>query len=172
MINWVSTSEKIIKNGQNFSAIIPGPHCMIGIETSESRIVGTEFLSPKEPELSPSNQLAEEVVFQLNRWLDDPEWDICLPLIEMGTTFQRKIWAALLDIEPGKPKTYGEVARELGSGARAVGNGCRANPYPVIVPCHRIIAANGLGGFAGKRRGMRLETKRWLLAHEGYSTCK
>jgi methylated-DNA-[protein]-cysteine S-methyltransferase len=172
MINWVSTSDKIFNYEQSFSAIIPGPHCMLGIQTDESRVVGTEFLSIEEPELSPLNHIAEEVVFQLKRWLDDPEWDICLSLIEMGTPFQRKIWQALLDIEPGKPKTYGEVANELGSGARAVGNACRANPYPVIVPCHRIIAANGLGGFAGKRRGMRLETKRWLLAHEGYTVSK
>ncbi|RLA20160.1 MAG: cysteine methyltransferase [Gammaproteobacteria bacterium] len=172
MISWISTSDRIINSEQGFTAIIPGPHCKLGIQSDDSRILGIEFLSPEEQDISPKNGMAEEAVVQITRWLNDPEWDISLPLIEMGTVFQRKIWRALLEIKPGQPKTYGEVAREIGSGARAVGNACRANPYPVIVPCHRIIAANGLGGFAGERRGMRLDTKRWLLAHEGYKANK
>ncbi len=168
MIEWVSAEGVVLNDGQDFSAIIPGPYCKLAIQTSSSRILAVEFLSPDESEISPQNSLAESVVYQLNRWLEDPEWDISLQLLAFGTPFQKKIWRALLEITPGQPKTYGELATELGSGARAVGNACRANPYPVIVPCHRIVAANGLGGFDGARRGMKLETKRWLLAHEGY----
>lgn len=170
MIDWVKMGGKQIKNRPDFTAIIDGPHCKLGIQTDDSMVLGVEFLSPEEKELSPKNRMADEVVAQINRWLNDPEWVFSLSLLDQGTPFQKEIWHALLEIKPGHPKTYGGLASELGSGARAVGNACRANPYPVIVPCHRIVAVNGLGGFAGKRRGMKLKTKRWLLMHEGYQT--
>jgi methylated-DNA-[protein]-cysteine S-methyltransferase len=72
-------------------------------------------------------------------------------------------------IPAGRTRTYGDLARELGSSARAVGGACGANPLPVVVPCHRVIAANGaLGGFMGaKDDGFELGIKRWLLGHEG-----
>jgi methylated-DNA-[protein]-cysteine S-methyltransferase len=64
--------------------------------------------------------------------------------------------------------TYGALAAALQSSARAVGGACGANPYPVVVPCHRVIASDGgLGGFARQRGGFLLEVKRWLLQHEG-----
>jgi methylated-DNA-[protein]-cysteine S-methyltransferase len=77
------------------------------------------------------------------------------------------IWALLRAIPVGQTRTYGEVARELGSAARAVGQACRANPCPIVVPCHRVVGRHGLGGFAGDHQGSRLAIKRWLLHHEG-----
>ncbi len=65
--------------------------------------------------------------------------------------------------------TYGGLATKLGSGARAVGNACRQNPISIIIPCHRVVAANGLGGYAGHTQGKVLDRKRWLLTHEGFS---
>jgi len=72
-------------------------------------------------------------------------------------------------IPAGKTRTYGEVAQELHSSARAVGGACGANPIPLVVPCHRIVASGGsLGGFMGAREeGFELGIKRWLLEHEG-----
>jgi methylated-DNA-[protein]-cysteine S-methyltransferase len=72
-------------------------------------------------------------------------------------------------IAAGKTRTYGELAAELRSSARAVGGACGANPIPVVVPCHRVIAAGGaIGGFMGARsEGFELGIKRWLLEHEG-----
>jgi methylated-DNA-[protein]-cysteine S-methyltransferase len=58
------------------------------------------------------------------------------------------------------------LARRIKSSARAIGNACRANPVPIVVPCHRVVAVNGDGGFMGKRGGRALALKRWLLAHE------
>ena len=70
----------------------------------------------------------------------------------------------------GTARSYGEVARTLHSAPRAIGQACGANPYPLVVPCHRVIAAGGgLGGFARNGGGFLLEVKRWLLAHEGVS---
>jgi O-6-methylguanine DNA methyltransferase len=82
-----------------------------------------------------------------------------------GTTFQRKVWNALRKISCGQTKSYGEIARAIGrpGAVRAVGGACGANPIPVLVPCHRVLAANKkLGGFSGG-----LNRKRELLAREG-----
>ena len=87
------------------------------------------------------------------------------PLDLVGTDFQKSVWNALLKISPGKTKSYGEIARAIGrpKAVRAVGGACGANPVPVLVPCHRVLAANGkIGGFSGG-----LEWKRALLVREG-----
>jgi O-6-methylguanine DNA methyltransferase len=89
-----------------------------------------------------------------------------LPPLDMaGTEFQKSVWHALRKISPGKTKSYGEIARTIGrpKAVRAVGGACGANPVPVLVPCHRVLAANKkLGGFSGG-----LDWKRSLLAREG-----
>ena len=82
----------------------------------------------------------------------------------MGTEFQKSVWNALRKISPGKTKSYGEIAKAIGKpkAVRAVGGACGANPVPVLVPCHRVLAANKkLGGFSGG-----LDWKRKLLARE------
>ena len=90
-----------------------------------------------------------------------------LPLQLAGTPFQQKVWSALQRIPPGEVRTYGELARQLRSSPRAVGGACRRNPVPLLVPCHRVVAAQGLGGFAGRTTGKEVALKRWLLQHEG-----
>jgi methylated-DNA-[protein]-cysteine S-methyltransferase len=87
-------------------------------------------------------------------------------LQERGTPFQRRVWQRLREIPPGQRRTYGELARELHTSPRAVGNACRANPLPLFTPCHRVVASNGLGGFSGAREGRWLELKAALLEHE------
>ena len=66
----------------------------------------------------------------------------------------------------GKTKSYGELAQELKTSARAIGNACRHNPLPIIIPCHRIVAKNNLGGYNGATEGKMLNIKEWLLQHE------
>jgi len=79
-----------------------------------------------------------------------------------GTPFQRRIWAALRDIPPGETRTYGELARQLGTHPRAVGAANGRNPVCLAIPCHRVIASDGkLCGYAWGE-----ERKRWLLEHE------
>lgn len=88
-----------------------------------------------------------------------------LPLDLAGTPFQHQVWQELQKIPPGKTLSYGELARRLGKpkAARVVGQALKANPLPLIIPCHRVIAARGkLGGYSAG-----LAHKRWLLAHEG-----
>jgi O-6-methylguanine DNA methyltransferase len=91
-----------------------------------------------------------------------------LPPLDLtsGTAFQRAVWRALRRIKPGATRSYGEIARAVGSpgAARAVGQACGANPIPLLIPCHRVLAAGGrLGGFSGG-----LDWKRKLLAREGH----
>lgn len=88
------------------------------------------------------------------------------PFLAQGTPFQQRVWAELCRIPYGETKTYGEVAAALGNRhlARAVGRACGANPCALIIPCHRVVAGNSLGGFGGG-----LEIKRKLLAIEAAS---
>ena len=109
----------------------------------------------------------ESVTRQLGRYFADGQGTFDLPLALAGTQFQRRVWSLMRAIPPGETRTYGSIAGELGSAARAVGQACRANPLPIVVPCHRVVGAKGLGGFAGDTSGRKLEVKRWLLRHEG-----
>jgi len=86
-----------------------------------------------------------------------------LPLCVDGSDFQRAVCDAMLAIPKGETRTYGDIAKELEHPAQAVGQACGGNPIPVIIPCHRVLSATGLGGFSG-RGGV--ETKVWLLRHE------
>ena len=81
-----------------------------------------------------------------------------------GTAHQQRVWAAMAQIPYGSVLSYGDLARDIGSGPRPVGTACARNPIPLIVPCHRVVAAQGrLGGYSG---GAGLDTKSWLLSHE------
>ena len=119
-----------------------------------------------QPTKSPSAQL-RNVCDQLEKYFFNPEWKFDVPVQLDGTDFQKRVWRGLRRIKPGSPLTYGELARKLKTGPRAIGGACRANPVPLIVPCHRVIAANSQGGFCGETTGFSLVIKDWLLEHEG-----
>ncbi len=116
--------------------------------------------------LAPSSAFERRVVQQLENYFEYPATNFSVPFALAGTPFQQQVWLALTGIPAGETLTYGELAADLGSGARAVGNACRHNPVPVIVPCHRVVAAGGIGGYSGSTNGPRLDRKRWLLKHE------
>jgi methylated-DNA-[protein]-cysteine S-methyltransferase len=103
---------------------------------------------------------------QLQAYFDGGPGTFDLVLKPKGSDFQQRVWRAMCEIPPGRTRTYGDIAKELGSAAQAVGGACGANPIPVIIPCHRIVAAAGLGGFSGEGG---LETKSILLRLEGAS---
>jgi methylated-DNA-[protein]-cysteine S-methyltransferase len=152
---------------KTFDAVVSAPGFSLGIRCNQDEITAIEFLEPR-AEVAPKSLLAKEAVRQLRAWLKDSRHNFSLPLAPQGTPFQRKVWSAIAAIPAGKTRQYGEIATKIGTGPRAVGNACGANPYPVVVPCHRVVAANqGLGGFARQRGGFLLDVKRWLLEHEG-----
>ncbi len=102
---------------------------------------------------------------QLEAYFQDPRQLQSSDLRPEGSAFQQRVWMALGEIPSGQTCSYGELATRLGSGARAVGNACRANPIPILIPCHRVVAVRGLGGYMGRGR-KNLDYKAWLLAHE------
>lgn len=151
----------------DFAAALSAPGFCLGIRCSDDEITEIVYLEPRAG-IKPLSPLAKETVRQLAAYLKNPAFEFSLPLAPAGTSFQRRVWQGISAIGPGETRTYGELARSIGSGARAVGNACGANPYPIVIPCHRVIAANhGLGGFARRRGGFLLDVKRWLLRHEG-----
>jgi methylated-DNA-[protein]-cysteine S-methyltransferase len=153
-------------NADTFAAVLSAPTFALGIRCNDDEIEELAYLEPR-AEQKPLTPLAKECVRQLRAYLKDPAFAFGLPLAPAGTLFQRKVWAQIAAIPSGDTRSYGEVAASLRSGPRAVGNACGANPYPLVVPCHRVVAADhGLGGFARSRGGFLLEVKRWLLDHE------
>jgi methylated-DNA-[protein]-cysteine S-methyltransferase len=91
-----------------------------------------------------------------------------VPIVLRGTDFQRRVWSAMQDVPSGTTLTYGALATRLQSGPRAVAGACRENPLPILIPCHRIVAADGIGGYCGASdKGPWIEIKRWLLRREG-----
>ena len=96
-------------------------------------------------------------------YFDGSRRDFDLPLAPAGSPFRTRVWAALRAIPYGETRTYGDLAAALGSAARAIGQANGANPIPILIPCHRVVAGNGLGGYSG---GDGPVTKRALLALE------
>lgn len=151
---------------KSYAAIVTAPSFSIGIECNADEITGIAYLEPQ-PEIPPKTPLAQDAVRQLRAWLADPAFAFGLPLAPAGTHFQRRVWQRISAIPTGQTLSYGEVAAAIHSGPRAVGNACGANPYPIVVPCHRVVAANqALGGFGRQGAGFLLDIKRWLLLHE------
>ena len=117
--------------------------------------------------LKGEDKLKENSSSQLKNYFDSSISVFSIPLAPQGTRFQRAVWQELSKIPPGETRTYGDIADKLNSSPRAVGNACRKNPIQIIIPCHRVISANGIGGYAGETEGNQLNIKRWLLNHEG-----
>jgi methylated-DNA-[protein]-cysteine S-methyltransferase len=139
---------------------------MVAVKTRDQRVTQISYLPASVDSQAPRNPLAERAARQLERYREDPDARFDLPLHVEGTPFQRRLWHALCEIPRGKTLTYGELARRLVGEARAVGQACGDNRLPIVIPCHRVIAANGIGGFAHATGGYLVEAKRWLLAHE------
>lgn len=146
--------------------VVAAPFGAMAVFVTAGRVSHVRFLEERRAR-APSDPAAAEVARQLEAYLDNPRFRFNVSLDLNGSPFQRRVWRALQQIPVGTVTTYGELARQLDSSARAVGGACRANPVPLFVPCHRVVSAEGLGGFSGESRGYPIETKRWLLVHEG-----
>jgi methylated-DNA-[protein]-cysteine S-methyltransferase len=149
-----------------FDVIVEFPKMKVGVATRGERVVELRFLPPATPTQAPTTQLGILARQQLERYREDPDAGFDLPVLIEGSELQRGVWDAMCAIPRGSTRTYGELARELGADARAIGQACGDNRLPLVIPCHRIVAADGLGGFGHATGGYLLEVKRWLLMHE------
>lgn len=169
----------VAKPNETYHAVISAGTFALGVQLQADALSELVFLAPQPDWQSPTLAKAEaklvaETRRQVLAYLKRPDFDFDLPLLPQGTEHQRRVWQQIADIPTGEVTSYGEIARCIGSAPRAVGQACGANPYPVVVPCHRVVSAvldtsgqNGLGGFARERGGFLLDVKRWLLQHEG-----
>ncbi len=149
-----------------YDVVLAFPKMKVAVATREARVTGIRYLPPAAETLAPQNALAERAARQLERYRDDPDARFDLPLAIEGTPFQKSVWQAMCAIPRGRTRTSGELARALGGEARAVGQACGDNRLPIVIPCHRVVAADGIGGFAHATDGYLIEAKRWLLLHE------
>ena len=151
---------------QAFDARVPTPFAVLGIRTSHGLLTSIEYLPRGAATLDPVNKLAARVCRQIERYLDDPQFRFDLPFEFKGTQFQERVWRTIYAIPCGSTSTYVGVAKQVKSAPRPVGGACGANRIPLVIPCHRVLASGGIGGFMHARDGAPLEIKRWLLRHE------
>lgn len=152
---------------QQYLTHLASPFGYISIINDEHHLLSINFLADISSISKPSHPLAKKICEQFECYFTNFSFVFSLPLLEQGTEFQKRVWHKLRTIQSGQCFTYGQLAIELKTSARAIGNACRHNPIPIITPCHRIVGAVNLGGFSGKREGKEWEIKKWLLNHEG-----
>jgi len=151
---------------ESYQAKLAAPFAVLGIRTMGERVAGIEYLPRAAATLKPQNAFAREVCRQLSAYLKKPSFEFDLPFEYDGTDYQKKVWKAVHAIPSGSVLSYRDVARKIGSAPRPVGTACGANLIPLLIPCHRVVASGGIGGFMHSRRGAPIDVKRWLLHHE------
>lgn len=134
----------------------------VTLTEEDGAIVAVDWGRGRDQAMTPLLARARE---QLNEYFDGTRRAFHLPLRPSGSQFQHAVWNAMLRIPFGETRTYGELAKEVDGPARAVGGACGANPIPIIIPCHRVLAANHMGGYSGQGG---VETKKALLKLEGW----
>ena len=151
------------------NGVIALPCGAFGIVAADGVVRELRFLPPGTALQDPDNDTAGAAAHALRAWFDETDSAAAffpVALARCGTPFQQRVWTAISAIPRGSRLSYGELARRLGSSARAVGQACGANPFPLVVPCHRVTARHGTGGFAHASGGWLLAIKHWLLAFE------
>ncbi|WP_376098373.1 methylated-DNA--[protein]-cysteine S-methyltransferase [Roseomonas sp. CCTCC AB2023176] len=134
------------------------PLGMLTLSEEDGAIVALDWGRGRDRDETP---LLRRAADQLQDYFDGLRTAFDLPLAPHGSAFRLRVWTALRAIPPGETRTYGDLARELGTASRAIGGANGANPIPIIIPCHRVVASGGaLGGYSG---GDGVSTKRWLL---------
>jgi methylated-DNA-[protein]-cysteine S-methyltransferase len=148
---------------------IDGPAGRLALEAEGDALVGVRWAASGEHSDAEGNSpILREAARQFDRYFKGRLRRFDLAIAERsGTPLQRRIWKAMRRIPFGEAATYGGLAREVGTGARAVGTACARNPLVIVTPCHRVLASGGaIGGYSGNEG---LPTKRKLLALEGVS---
>lgn len=145
----------------------------VGIKLAGDLLTEMVYVPASVKPQAAARPLAKKVVQQLKAYFKDPSATFDLPLKPLGTAHQQKVWQVIRAIPVGNLLSYGEVAKMVQSAPRAVGQACGANWFPLVIPCHRVVAAGqrgyALGGFShhDDEDGFHLQIKRALLAHEG-----
>lgn len=149
-------------------AVIATPFGRIGLSVEGENISQVDFLPAGAELIAATHPLLREAERQIAAYFSEPKFIFDLPYELSGTPHQLKVWQVIAAIPAGEVVSYAAIAKQIASAPRAIGGACGRNPIPVIIPCHRVVAAKGLGGFNANRNGLDwLPIKRWLLQHEG-----
>lgn len=149
----------------DFDAIIPAPFGAVGIQAKDDFLTRLELLAEPVPEQHSADVFVQSLASQIGEYLRNAQIALNAPFAVKGTPFQKRVWRAIAAIPSGQTLSYSALAEKVGSGPRAVANVCGANQVPLFIPCHRVVAKNGLGGFMqGNAHGLSI--KQWLLDHE------
>ncbi len=161
-IIWIDSCE-----GEEIIERLRTPVCTLKIHRCQDVITNIEWDFSDDADVTGNDDC------QFSDLWPEPEQTVNLKLLKQGTAHQNKVWAELLKIPFGQTLTYSALAKQIGSAPRAVGNACRDNPYTLLIPCHRVVAVNGMGGYSGQTHGEFMKIKARLLDYEAnYATCK
>ena len=152
------------KNNQDFDNTYQAPVGKLGVRYQKNTITELRWLL----ECSASRQVAQKnsdlIKDSLDCYFETAKFSNKLKLSPACTPFQLKVWNRLRQIPVGETISYGELAHELNTSSRAIGQACRTNPLVLLIPCHRVVSRTGLGGYLGAQK--KLSIKSWLLEHE------
>ncbi len=148
------------------SATIKSPVGLLTLTVDQNTLLTLDFSTKKSSSRPALSEFMAQVCGQLEAYFENSSWNFDLNLDFKGTCHQKKVWRALQKIKPGKTLSYGILAKKIHSAAQAIGGACKANPTPIIVPCHRVVAIASSGGFCGQTSGPAMDIKHWLLEHE------
>jgi methylated-DNA-[protein]-cysteine S-methyltransferase len=145
--------------------VLESPIGGVGVEVVDDAVCRVTFAASGAPAAAEPSAVLADTLRQLREYFAGERTGFDLPrIVRQGSEFERAVWAAIADIPYGETTSYGAIAKAVGQpeAAQAVGTACNRNPLPIIVPCHRVIGADGkLVGFGGG-----LPRKRWLLSLE------
>ena len=155
---------------QQYDTVFKTDIATIGLQFDGDKLINIAYLDHSKYK-APGSKIAETVKGKIEKYLSSSSKARSLRIeVKLNVTpFQEKVLKQLQKIPYGETRTYGDIARILKTSPRAIGNACRNNPVPIVIPCHRVVAANGIGGYDGEKSGILLGIKRNLLKREGVS---
>tara|TARA_E500000178_G_C16711145_1_gene612755 strand:+ start:125 stop:598 length:474 start_codon:yes stop_codon:yes gene_type:complete len=153
-----------------YQVCISAPFGYVNVLSAIDCVTKVELLAHKVSSSPKLNEFAFEAQKQIKEYLKTPTFKFDLPIDVKGSAYRRLVWGEIVRIPAKETRTYGEIAALIGSSARAVGIACGDNRLPLLIPCHRVVAKSGLGGFMHASGGFALKLKWWLLNHEGSLT--
>lgn len=154
----------------SYSAVIRTPipeSPFIELLFEDNVISEVRFFAEPSQEKLPSTPVHAEMARWFKHYFKNPAASY-QGRVASGTPYQQRVWRRLQQIPAGEERSYGELATELASCAQAVAGACRANPIPILIPCHRVVSSSGVGGYMGQTTGKAVAIKQWLLQHESH----
>ena len=148
------------------TAVINSPVGHLSLKALGDRLVGVSFASERTVLIEPTGMLVD-VASELAHYFANPTHRFAFPYRFLsGSEFQHRVWQTLTTIPAGETRTYGDLAVLLETSPRSIGQACRHNPLPLIIPCHRVVGTRDIGGFMGKTTPAFVDRKQYLLTLE------